>query len=369
MKAASDHLYIVGLVWLIVVLLAAPVVFAQDGQVTVPDITGLSVPQAAAVLNQNGIALGTQTSEPWSEDAGQPANTVLTQSVAPGVAVARGAAVNVGVLRAPNMLLVYDSESITLINQIDHPLDLRGLEFTAVDGNTPASFAATNWAGALDGGQRCVQLWAVRRTGPERPPECTGVQRWLSTVNANVHFWTGLNGVSQFRVVHDGVEYATCEAATAGAGRKQCAFYLPADAASGDNTPYVYFAYTTDQLLVLNQSSDQWMPLAQTTVYNYNPDVSVPGASLVIGDPALFPDAATVADITRLAPGQCLWFTNSSPEIAEPPQDCHAIARLDINPQLIFWAADFELESITDGRRHTCPAAAAGKLTVCVMPR
>lgn len=366
---AFKALSFTGLAWLLVVLVAVPVARAQDDPVTVPDVTGLSVPQAAAVLNQNGLALGSQSSEPWSEAAGQPANTVLNQSVVPGMTVERGTAIDVGVLRAPNMLLVYDAESITLINQNDSPVSLRGLVFTAVDGNTPASFAATDWTGALDGGQRCAQLWAVRRTGPERPPECAGVQRWLSTVNAGVHFWTGANGVSAFRVVYDGVEYATCDAASVGAGRKQCAFYLPADAESSANTPYIYFVYTTDQLLVLNQSTDQWMPVAQTVVYNYNPNISIPGANVDIGDPGLFGNPATVADIGRLAPGQCLWFTNSSPEIAAPPQECDAIARLDIAPQFIFWAADFELESVTDGLRHTCPAATPGKLTVCVMPR
>lgn len=366
MKPVSYLLYALGV---IVVLLAVPVVVAQDDMVTMPDITGLSVPQAAAVLNQNGIALGTQTSEPWFQDATQPANTVLNQSIPPGAEVVRGTTVDVGVLRAPNMLLVYDAESITLINQSDAVLSLQGLTFTAVDGNTPATFPATNWLNALEGEQRCAQLWAVRRTGPDRPPECAGVQRWLSTVNASAHFWTGINGVSQFRVVHDGVEYATCEAAHAGEGRKQCEFYLPADTTNGVTTPYVYFAYTTEQLIVHNQSTDQWMPLSQTTVYNYNPNSSVPGASVVVGDPALFGNPDTVADIGRLAPGQCLWFTNSSPDIVAPPQDCNAIARLDINSQLIFWAADFELDSATGDRRHTCPAAVADKLTICVMPR
>src|SRR5690606_29465845 len=132
---------------------------------------------------------------------------------------------------------------------------------------------------------------------------------------------------------------------------------------------YVYLAYTPDRLAVLNQSDDKWMPLAQTAIQNLNPNVSVAGGvSVPIGDPALFGNPATVADISQLAPGQCLLFTNGSPDVDAAPQDCSVIARLDIDPTLIFWAANFEVISATDARRYSCPAANAEKMTVCVVP-
>jgi hypothetical protein len=346
-----------------------PPVFAQGNPVTVPDLTGLSIPAAAALLNQNGLALGLQSDEPWTEGLTQPANTVSAQSLPAGTTTEPGTPINVTVLRSPNMLLVYRARVITLINQSDTAISLNGLAFNALDGNTAASFPATNWLGTLDGGGRCVQLWAEPRTGPEKPDECTGLERWLSTTNAGVHFWTDLNGVSRFSVVYEGVERTVCEGAVRGQGQKQCAFFLPTGTAAETSTRYVYLAYTTDRLIVLNQSADQWMPLAQTTIYNYNPNVSVQGAPLIVGDPALFNNPDTVADLTRLAPGQCLLFTNQSPEAVAPPQACHVIAQLAINPSLIFWGADFEVDSTTDGRRHSCPAATAGKMTICVMPR
>jgi hypothetical protein len=353
--------------------LAAPVfhpsALAQGDLVTVPDVTGLNVPVAAALLNRNGMALGLQYDEPWVEGLGQPGNTIIAQSLSPGATAARGTALDVTVLRSPNKLLAYNPRVITLINQADASLDLRGLVFNALDGNTAASFPAANWMAALDGSGHCAQLWAEPRSGPERPAECAGVQRWLSTVNTSVHFWTGLNGVTRFNVVYDGVERAVCEGAARGQGQKQCAFFLPAGTAGGDATGYVYLAYTADRLIVLNQSGDRWMPLAQTTIYNYNPNASVRGAHLIIGDPELFNSPDIVADITRLAPGQCLMYTNRSPEVTSPPEACDVIARLDIDPKLIFWAADFEVGSATDGQRHSCPAATAGKMTICVMPR
>jgi hypothetical protein len=345
-----------------------PLAVAQSDEVTVPDVTGLSVPAAAALLNQNGMALGLQTEEAWTESLGQPANTIISQSLAPGSTTTSGTALDITVLRSPNMLLVYGSQVITLINQANAPINLGSLVFNALDGNA-ASFPAANWQATLDGDGRCAQLWAERRTGPERPEACTGIQRWLSTVNTGVHFWTDLNGVTRFSVVYEGVERTVCEAAAPGQGQKQCTFFLPAGTSGGDTAGYVYLAYTTDRLIVLNPSGDKWMPLAETTIYNYNPNVSVRGASLIIGDPVLFNNPDTVADITRLAPSQCLMFTNSSPDVTSPPEACDVIARLDVNPSLIFWAADFEVGSATDGQRHTCPAATANKLTVCVMPR
>lgn len=356
---------------LVCVLAGLPVnipAVAQSNPATVPDVTGLSVPAAVALLNEHGLRLGNQTGEAWTELAGLPANTVSAQSLAPGATVEQGAALDVVVLRSPNVLLLYEAESITLINQTGTTLDLNGLIFNALDGATPASFQATNWMGALDAGY-CTQLWAVRRTSAQRLGECEGVRRWLSTVNAGVHFWTGLNGVTRFNVVYQGVERATCEGAAPGQGVKQCALYLPG-AGGGDVTAYVYLAYTPDRLAVLNQSDDKWMPLAQTAIQNLNPNVSVAGGvSVPIGDPALFGNPATVADISQLAPGQCLLFTNGSPEVDAAPQDCSVIARLDIDPTLIFWAANFEVISATDARRYSCPAANAEKMTVCVVPR
>jgi hypothetical protein len=351
------------------VLFLPQVSWAQEATATVPDLTGLSVPKAAAVLNRSGLALGAQTGEPWTQDSGLSSNTIGAQSIPPGQTVQAGTAVDVTVLRSPNVSLIYDENSFTVINQMGVSLDLTGITFNTLDGSPPASFAATRWDAALSEGGRCVQVWSIGRTAPQRPPDCTGVQRWLTTNKPAEHFWNGENGATRFDVVQGGIERAVCDTAPPGAGQKRCDFYVPGDPAAGDVTGYIYLAYTPDRLIVMNQSEDRWMPLAQTVVHNYNPNVSVPGAGLVAGDPALFHDSSTVANVQQLAPGQCLLFTNGSPDADSPPQPCDVIARLNIDPNLIFWAAEFEIESVTDGQRHKCPAATEGKLTVCVMPR
>jgi hypothetical protein len=365
-KEAAMKTGFYGFLLVVICLFLLPsLAIAQD--TTVPDLTGLSVPASAAALNRNGLALGSQQGEPWTEESGQAANTISAQSVPPGEVVVLGSAIDVTVLRSPNVLLVYDTEMFTLINQTGEPLPLGGLTFNAVEGDRQASFDATRWAGSLDPGDRCMQLWAVGRTSPDRPGACTGVQRWLSTNNPAAHFWT--NGITRFNVVLDGIERAVCDGAAPDGTRTRCAFYLPVGGSAGDVTPYIYLAYTTDRLIVRNQSADQWMPLGQTQIANYNPQLPQPGLTLTVGDPELFGNPETVANIRRLAPGQCLLFTNSSPDATTPPEDCDVIARLDIDPRLIFWAADFEIVSATDGRRHMCLAATEGTLTICVMPR
>lgn len=345
------------------------IIQAQDGpSALIPDLTGLSVPAAAASLNRVGLALGPQADQLWTEEAGLPPNTIINQSIPPGQAVATGTAIGITVLRLPNVLLLYDAEGITLINQSGTDLDLNGLIFTALDGNTPATFPATNWLSGLSAGD-CAQLWAVRRTGPSRPAECQAIQRWLSTVNPAVHFWTGQNGMTRFSVSYGGVERAICPGALPGAGQQRCAFFLPASAFAGDVTEYIYLAYTAGRLIVFNQTQDRWMPLQGVKLYNYNPNIAIRGAEIAIGDPSLYAITNPAADASQLAPGQCLFFTNGSPEATAPPQPCEIIARLDIDPSLVFWAADFEVGSTTDGQRHACPAASAGKLTLCIMPR
>jgi hypothetical protein len=92
---------------------------------------------------------------------------------------------------------------------------------------------------------------------------------------------------------------------------------------------------------------------------------------VIFGDPDLLPPQFHVSqgDVTRLAPGQCLLLTTLNPAEAQPPIACDVIAARDLLPSVAFWLADFEVESALDGQRRACPAATAGQITVCVMPR
>jgi hypothetical protein len=344
---------------LLLMLILVPLTLAQDN--IVPDLTGLNVPQAAARLNAVGARLGLVSGEPWTAESGLPQNSVAAQSVPPDTAIEYGTVVDLLVLRSPNALLIYDDNDLTLVNQTGTPISLNGITFRALDGNQ-AAFNASRWSQALRE-DRCAQVWSVGRNGPKGLDECRFIEHWLVTGNSGEHFWTGAGGTTQFALLQDGVERARCPVANPGT----CEFYLSAEGTGGDVTEYVYFAYTEDRLAVINTSEDRWMPLAGLVVRNnYVPPL---GAAVNIASPDLFGNPNTVATIERLAPGQCLLFTNSSPEAQTPPQPCDVVARLDVGPSVIFWGAEFPVESITDSAPRSCPAATPGSTTLCILPR
>jgi hypothetical protein len=341
----------------------------QEAAIPVPNVVGMNAPQAAAVLNRVGLRLGTQANTGWSADSGLAQNTIGTQSLPPDQAAAPGTAVDVTVLRSPNIALIYDENDITLSNNTGADLNLNGLSFGVAEGAAPGAFTATRWTGALAPGG-CAQLWSVLRSAPKDVEGCARINHWLTSVNNTAeHFWTALNGVVSFNIVQNGVQYATCPAAAAGAQPMRCEAYLPLGAAV-EVTPYIYFAYTPERLIVFNRSQDKWMPIDSTPVINLNPNLSIPEPQINLSDPTLVGAINPVANIALLAPNQCLLFTNNtSLEVPNLPEPCDAIGQGNIDPNLIFWSAAFDVVSVTDGQRHRCAAATAGRLTICVMPR
>lgn len=344
---------------LILLFAFSHVLHAQDA-VPVPDLTGLSVPEAAAALNRIGLALGVETGAAWTAESGLEQNRIQAQSIPAGQTAAPAAAVDITVLRSPNVILIYDDNDLTLVNKTGAPLDLAGLFFNTLDGAS-AGMAAARWAPSLRD-QQCTQVWSIGRNGPKGLDECSTVQNWLVTTSGGEHFWTGAGGTTRFAVTQNGIQRMVCPVANPG----RCEFYL-SGGSGGETTEYVYFAYTSERLAVINQSADRWMVLAGFTVYNnFVPQTGLP---VTLADPSLYGgNVNPVARLGQLAPGQCILFTNSAPDSATPPQPCDIIARLDISPQLIFWGAAFDMDS-QSGRRHSCPAATAGRLTICVMPR
>ncbi len=347
----------------IVICLSAPLITRGQEFVSVPDVTGMTVPVAAATLNQVELGIGREIGEPWTDAADFPQNTIANQSVAAGTLVEPGTLVDLTVLRSPNTLLIYDDNDLTLVNQTGSQVDLTGITFQAADGNA-ATFGGGRWGGTLRE-NRCAQIWSVNRNGPKGLDECSFIEHWLTTTNGGEHFWTGAGGTTQFRVIQNGVERGTCPVANPG----RCDFYLPANsAAAGDTTAYVYFAYLPDRLAIINNSADKWMPLTGLEITNNFAPTQ--GATLSVASPSLFgSNRNPVANPERLAPGQCILFTNSSVEVMEPPQDCDVVARLDVGASVIFWGADFPVDSTTDEQPHTCPLATPDRMTLCIMPR
>lgn len=356
------------LLFIIALLIALHPITAQDTEVTVPDLTGLTLPQAAALLNSLGLNLGTELAIDWSAGSGLPENTISTQAITADTTIERGTEVDVSVLRSPNMVLVYDDNDLTLVNTTVNVADISTLRFAAVEGN-PASFAAARWSSNI-GEQKCTQIWSIPRNQSKALPECEDIQNWLTTNTTGEHFWTQTSGVQQFSVVDDGVERITCPAAPEGSQDSplRCAFYSDG-ANSGENTTFFYyFAYTTDALILLNPTEDKWMPTDRTTIYGSDATIApvVLGDEITWGSEDFIPE---VGDLYRLAPNQCLSLTTDTAAGSPTPEDCTVIAQQAVNAQGSFWLGDFEVESANDGQRHTCPAATPGRLTRCIVPQ
>ena len=139
--------------------------------------------------------------------------------------------------------------------------------------------------------------------------------------------------------------------------------------AGSDVAPFIAFAYTRDAIALVNVTEDQWMITNESTIYNFNPAISSPGAGLNMGDPELLREEFRVSlgDITRLAPNQCIVLTLA--EGAQLPQICDVVAQRSLAPEVAIWVAPFEMDSVTMGKRYKCPAATPDKLTRCILPR
>ena len=199
------------LIFSLVIIMTSSLLAAQEQTNIVPDLVGMSVPRAAAELNRLGMHVGDQTDQHWSEDQAVPEGRISGQSIAAGTSVGRGTAIDVTVLRSPNLRLLYDDNDLTIVNLIDKSVDLTGLVFNTEDGS-PASFDATQLTGNLIGTQ-CVQMWSVSRNGPKEIDGCSFIQNWMTTTRADAHFWISAGGATRFAVAQDGTVRAACDTA------------------------------------------------------------------------------------------------------------------------------------------------------------
>src|SRR4051812_976391 len=90
-----------------IIMLAPAISRAQQANVTVPDLTGLSAPQAAKALATAGLIFGGETDQAWSADAKVKTDQVSSQQPAPGDSVAAASPVQVTVLRTFNARLIF----------------------------------------------------------------------------------------------------------------------------------------------------------------------------------------------------------------------------------------------------------------------
>jgi hypothetical protein len=157
--------------------------------------------------------------------------------------------------------------------------------------------------------------------------------------------------------MQDGVQRGVCTISNPG----RCEFFLAA-AAQAESTEYVYLAYTFEQFLMLNQSTDKWMPLADVNLVN------AAGNSSPLVIEALFVLQNGIGNLSQLAPGQCVMYVNQTGG-ERPLQPCTVIGIAAINQATVVSDQGFGILSASDGLTHNCPGATEGRLTICIVPR
>lgn len=330
--------------------------------VAVPNLAGLTPPQAAAALNAARLQLGTLS--PVTASGAVLPGTIASQFPAPGSAVNTSAVVDVVVGYAPNIRLIYDNNDLTIINTGTQAIDARTLDLQASDA-VPVSFDGGRWGRAIEPTD-CVQVWATRRTRPKSLAECRRITAWLSTTDTSQHVWKESAGVSRFIVRQDGVARGECPAAGPGSGESPfvCDIYLEQEQPA-PVWPFIYFAYTRDTLVVHNTSGDSWMRLNVALTPASGGAISLNDGTLYKAVDGLVLSTANDGRpiIRQLAPGQCVRFRTVTTASGSLPEPClmFADALVDGVP---FWNARFTIED-RSGDKHVCEGAAPDAVTTC----
>lgn len=330
--------------------------------ISVPNLSGLTPPQAAAALNAARLQLGGVSSVTASPLL--LAGAVAGQFPTAGSPAAPGTPVDVVIAYAANIRLIYDNNDLTIINIGTQPIDVRTLDLQASDA-VPVSFDGQRWGRQIEPSD-CVQVWATRRTRPKSLAECRRIEAWLSTTDTNQHVWKASSGVTRFNVRQDGILRGECPAASPGSGENPlvCEIYLEQNQPA-PVWPFVYFAYTRDTLVVHNTSGDSWMRLNIAVT-------PASGGAISLNDLALYQavDGLVVSVnndgtpiIRQLAPGQCVRFRSVSTAPGAMPEPClmFADALVDGVP---FWNTSFTIQD-NSGDKQVCSAAAPDMVTTC----
>lgn len=336
--------------WLICLIGVMPLV-AQSATpeptaIVLPDVTGLSVPAAAARLNQAGYRLGALTLADWTAAVSATPNTIRDQTPNAGTALPLGEAVNLTVWRAEKTIFIFDDNDFTLQNTSNETMSLNRISFTTPSG---ASFEAREWSAILRPRQ-CVQLWSVRTNAHKDVEGCQFIQNWLFRLSSNQHFWTGSN--TEFTVIQDNMVRGQCVIA-----EFRCEVYLSLSEIPTDSAEYLYFAYTRDAWVIYNRAPDRFLPM---------PAVIVAGSPFARRN---ITPLSTVADLNLLAPGQCIAFWREG-GARQTPIACDLVGEVTVDAANAFWNAPYEVSNRLDGQNRTCPSAiSATETTLCLVPR
>jgi len=354
------------LITLLFIVLMIPIHAQEDKETkpTVPDLSGLTAPEAASELNKVGLLLDSEIQPTTNVEANETLNTIVKQLPEAGTEItADTTTVTITVLRENNLLLLYDpntwsEDDITFVNTSDTGINLTGITFTSDTGNRFEAREFAQKAGRILPAQKCFQAWGrPTSTGEFYTPDECKPDRLLSIISDlpdNQHFW---QNSSTFTVTQDGVYRGRCDVA---AGR--CELWVSPEFIAEDVTEYAYFVYDEHQLIVFNRAENQWMPLNQIELVDMPHNESENLDSSRIWSSRTFKDT----ELHFLAPGQCAIFTDGSQK--DPLVDCFSMAQKIYPSNDLFWSDGFTVKSShPDGIERNCPAPSG--TTFCMTPR
>jgi hypothetical protein len=318
---------------------------------TMPNLSGLTVPQAHTLLYERGLEL-----EPIivSTNSGTGRlNSIIDQSLAAGEVINEGTVISVTVLREYNLELIWESqdqgdEAFTIVNLTESLINLEQLLFEKADGSRRLD---TNlWPNELRERQ-CIQLWPFEVTDGFQLPECNFLQGGgiLSVLNESQQFW---RGEGSFYVSQEGLRRAECQILD---GR--CQIWVSPSAISEEFSPYVFLTYNPHELIIHNRSESEWLPLNQLALND----------SPALNDVREWDVFRFSETMPFLAPNQCVRFSDS---FTNSLVNCIEIASRELAQAEIFWRSDFTVHSLHLGDvSKTCPAALGDMPTICLLLR
>jgi hypothetical protein len=342
--------------FLLVVLcfLAFPAWGQEDSQTevpTMPNLSGLSVAQAHALLYERGLQL-----EPLitvtNTGTGQ-ANTIIDQSLAPGEAFSVGDLISVTVLREYNLELIWNTEdytdqAFTIVNLTESIINMEQLVFVKADASRRVD---TRLLPNVLREKQCVQLWTFDEELGYRLPECAFLQGGgvLSVSNEAEQFW---RGEGSFYVLQEDLRRAECQIS---AGR--CQIWVSPGAISEEFSPYIFLLYNQHELIIHNRSEREWLPLNELAL-NANPPLN----DVREWDTVIFREA-----LPFLAPNHCVRFSDGT---ASALVDCVEVASRQMEASELFWQRPFTVQSLHNGETSkNCPAAVGDEPTICLLMR
>ncbi len=254
-------------------------------------------------------------------------------------------------LPPPNILLIYNSTSLALINTAATALNLTGMSFMRAGGII--KYNATSLATTLAPGH-CLQWWVgtVTKT-PDKPPECAARDRYARLSKDTTYFWVGSYAHEPFRPQLNLRVLTICDTV---AGR--CAFNLPqGDAAKqswvvldpvlGVPLPAgMTVAYDANQLWIGNMTPGTVLTTAALRmIYTVN------GTGIVWTPSNASWDGLGAWDGRGLMAGQCLVLYDDASKVI-PLLPCAPIAQT-LNAEHP-WTLAFEMMGPREQRHSSC---------------